>query len=155
MTSLAISQTISPELISSSGDNFKNTTYQLDWSLGECITATHTAGSYVITQGFHQNTYVITAVENLATDVNISVYPNPTTNLLTINFPTSATDFPTSEGLGNVKITVTDINGKILQQTEVTTYKEQLDFSIYTNGVYFLSVKQENQTIKLFKIIKN
>ncbi len=147
MTSLAISQTASPELVSSSGDSFNNSTYQLDWSLGESVTATHSAGDYVITQGFHQNTYVITAVENLATDVNISVYPNPTTDLITI-------DFPSFEGLGNV-ITVTDINGKILQQTEVTTDKEQFDFFNYANGVYFLSVKQENQTIKSFKIIKN
>ncbi len=147
MTSLAMSQTASPELVSSAGESFNNSTYQLNWSIGECVTATHSAGDYVITQGFHQNTYVITEVEDLATDIKISIYPNPTTDLLTI-------DFPTSERLGNV-ITVTDINGKVLQQTEITTDKKQLNFSNYANGIYFLSVKQKNQLIKSFKIIKN
>ena len=53
MTSLAMSQTASLELVSSSGDSFNNTSYQLDWSIGECITAWQAAGAYVITQGFH------------------------------------------------------------------------------------------------------
>ncbi len=140
-------QTASPELVSSSGDSFNNTSYQLDWSLGECITATHSAGNYVLTQGLHQNSYVITSVENLAKDINISVYPNPTTDLITIDLLSSA-------GHNNV-MTVTDINGKVLQQVEVINEVEQLSFSNYANGIYFLTIKQENQLIKSFKIIKN
>ncbi len=148
MTSLAMSQTANPELLSSAGESFSNSTYRLDWSVGECITATHSAGDYVLTQGFHQNTYVISAIEDFASDVNISVYPNPATDLLTIYFPTS--EIPV-----NVKISLADINGNILQQAEVKTDKEQLNFSGYAKGVYFLFVKQESQTIKSFKIIKN
>ena len=60
LTTMAFSQTANPELISSGGDSFSNTTYLLDWSIGECVTATHSEGDYVITQGFHQDTYVIT-----------------------------------------------------------------------------------------------
>ena len=143
----ANAQTASPELVSSAGDSFNNTSYQLDWSIGECLTATHTAGAYVLMQGFHQNTYVITEVEDLAKDINITVYPNPTIDLLTVNLEASAR--PSSV------LTITDLNGKVLQQVAVTTDKEQLDFSNYATGVYFLSVKQENQLIKSFKIIKN
>ncbi len=73
-------QTASPELVSSAGDRFNNTTYQLDRSIGECVTATHSAGDFVITQGLHQNTYVITAVEDLRADILMSVYPNPQCN---------------------------------------------------------------------------
>ncbi len=147
MTSLAFSQTASPELVSSAGDSFNNTSYQLDWSIGECIIQTHSAGDYVITQGFHQNSYVVTSVENLRTDINISVYPNPTTDLITLDFKTSA-------GLLNV-LTITDLNGKVLQQVKVTNETEQLNFSNYANGIYFLTVTENNQLIKSFKIIKN
>ena len=147
MTSLAISQTASPELVSSAGDSFNNTSYQLDWSIGECITATHSAGDYVFTQGFHQNSYVVTSVEDLRADIQMSVYPNPTTDFITIDLLSSA-------GHSNV-ITVTDLNGKVLQQAEVTNETEQLNFSDYANGVYFLSVTENNQLIKSFKIIKN
>jgi len=143
----ANAQTASPELVSSAGDSFNNTSYQLDWSIGECITATHSAGDYVITQGLHQGSYVITSVEDLRAEIEISVYPNPTTDLLTINLEASAR--PSSV------LTVTDINGKVLQQVEVTNETEQLNFSNYTAGIYFLTVKQANKLIKSFKIIKN
>ena len=146
----ANAQTASPELVSSAGDSFNNTSYQLDWSIGECVTATHNAGDYVITQGLHQGNYVVTSVEDLAADINISVYPNPTTDLISVSF----TDLPSSNGHGNV-IIITDINGKILQQAEVTSNVEQLNFSTYANGIYFLTVKQESKLIKSFKIIKN
>ena len=143
----AIAQTASPELVSSAGESFKNTGYQLDWSIGECVTATHSSGSYVITQGFHQNFYEITTVKDLAKDINITVYPNPTTNFLTVNLEASARPLSV--------LTITDINGKILQHSEVTNDQEQLDFSNYANGIYFLDVKQNNQLIKSFRIIKN
>ena len=51
-------------------------------------------------------------------------------------------------------LTITDINGKILQTKEVTNEIEQLNFSNFANGIYFLSLKQESQIIKSFKIIK-
>ena len=150
LMNMANSQTASPELVSSSGDRFNNTSYQLDWSIGECITATHIAGSYVTTQGFHQNSYVITAVEDLRTDINIFVYPNPTMDFILVDLST----FVASERPASV-LTITDINGKVLHQAKVTNAVEQLDLSNYTSGVYFLTVEQESQLIKSFKIIKN
>ena len=142
----ANAQMASPELVSSSGDSFNNTSYQLDWSIGECVTATHSSGDYVLTQGLHQNSYVITSVEDLATDLNISVYPNPTTDLINLT---------SLQNLSGLAVTVTDINGKVLQQAEVTNEVKELNFSNYANGIYFLTVKQENKLIKSFKIIKN
>ena len=147
LTSLSYSQVASPELISSAGDNFSNATYQLDWSIGECVTATHSAGSSVITQGFHQDSYIITAIEDLATDINIFVYPNPTTNFVSLQIESSKVE--------SMQYILTDINGKVLLNAEVLNNIEQFNFSAYTSGIYFLTVKQENQTIKSFKIIKN
>ncbi|MCK5536010.1 MAG: T9SS type A sorting domain-containing protein [Bacteroidales bacterium] len=149
LTSIVFSQTANPELVGSAGESFNNSTYQLDWSIGEFATATYSTGNYVITQGLHQNNYVITSVENMAREINISAYPNPTTDLISIFFA----DLLSSIEHGNVMI-VTDINGKVLQQVEVINEVEQLNFSNYANGIYFLTVKQLNQVIKSFKIIK-
>ena len=49
---------------------------------------------------------------------------------------------------------VTGISGKVLQNEKVLNEIEQLNFSNYTAGVYFLIIKQENKLIKSFKIIK-
>lgn len=147
---MAVSQTLSPELISSSGDSFNNTSYQLDWSIGECVTASHSAGTFIITQGFHQNTYIITATEDLAADIDMFVYPNPTSNFITVNFA-KVLNF----GKVSMVLTVSDNNGKVLLQEKISEQEKQLDFSAYTSGVYFLTLTKENQIIKSFKIIKN
>ena len=149
LTIMAISQPASPELVSSAGDSFNNTSYQLDWSIGECVTLTHSAGTYVITQGFHQDSYKITtSIDNLyGSEINITVYPNPTTNLVCLQVESSKAE--------SLQYILSDINGKILQNAEVLNNIVQLNFSTYTSGVYFLIVKQENQLIKSFKIIKN
>ena len=144
----ANAQTASPELLSPAGDSFNNTSYQLDWSIGECITATHSEGDYVLTQGFHQSTYAITAIKDLRADINMSVYPNPTTDFISLKVESSK-----AEGM---QYTITDFSGKVLQTSNLKSDIEQINFSNYANGVYFLSVKQENnQLIKSFKIIKN
>lgn len=142
----ATSQTASFELVSSSGESFNNATCQLDWSIGESITATHSAEDYIITQGFHQDDYVITTVEDLQTDINISVFPNPATDFITINLEASL--IPSS-------VLLSDTNGKAILQRKIFDAESKLDFSSYTQGVYFLSIKRENKVIKTFKIIKN
>ena len=142
----AKSQSASPELISSSGDSFQNSTYLLDWSLGECITETHSAGSYVLTQGFHQNVYFVTNVEDLHADIKMSVYPNPTTDFITIEFPSAQQQ--------DMIITISDMAGKVFLRKHIINNTEQLDFSAYACGVYFLIAEHNNQKIKSFTIIK-
>ncbi len=147
MTSLAMSQTASPELVSSAGESFNNTSYQLDWSIGECVTATHNAGDYVITQGFHQNFYVITTVENLRADIYMSVYPNPTSDFISLKIESSEVE--------DLQYTITDFSGKVLQISNFAGDIEQINFTNYAVGTYFISVMENNQLIKSFKIIKN
>ncbi len=61
-----------------------------------------------------------------------------------------------SLSIGQINIlTITDINRKILQNVKVTNEVEQLNFSNYTNDIYFISIYQNNKIIKSFKIIKN
>lgn len=149
ITTVAISQSASPELVSSSGDSFSNTSYQLDWSIGESLTATHNAGTYVITQGFQQSSYEITAIDDLSGSGVVTVYPNPATDFITVDIGDPA-GFENPQGL-----VLTDMNGKVLLLEKIVGSKQQLDFSTYPAGIYFLTVKQENQVIKSFKIIKN
>lgn len=150
ITNLAMSQTTSSELVSSSGDRFKNTRYQLEWSVGECVTATCVRESYVISQGLHHSGYdIVTGVDNIAKDVNITVYPNPTVGLINLELNSLF-----ENGMGNLLYSVIDFSGKVLQSERITGKVEHLDFSNYTAGVYCLIVRQENSLIGSFKIIK-
>lgn len=147
LTIMAMSQTASSELVSSGGDSFSNANYQIDWSIGECMIATFSGVNYQLTQGFHQSNYIVTDVEELSeSNANISVYPNPTTDLISVDF----TNVAVSESI----LTIADINGKVLQVRSSENNSEKLDFAAYAAGVYFLTVKQENKVVKSFKIIK-
>ena len=77
----------------------------------------------------------------------MAVYPNPTSNLLTLKIP--------QENLSNLSYQVYDINGKIVYGLQKITNLETT-FSMENNpkGVYFLNVMTNGKTIKSFKILK-
>jgi hypothetical protein len=78
-------------------------------------------------------------VEELANNNQIVVYPNPTPDLVYINYP-----YP-------VNITLHNIVGKVLQKGTM----QSVDLSVYKAATYFLTVEnKENNRLQTFKIIK-
>ena len=66
-----------------------------------------------------------------------------------------ASKFPFEGSKGDVYYTITDFSGKVLQTAKVRSDIEQINFSNYTAGTYFITVQENNQLIKSFKIMKN
>jgi len=56
---LITAQSVSPEVISSSGDYFEGANASLSWTLGEIATETLSAGDIILTQGFQQPITII------------------------------------------------------------------------------------------------
>jgi hypothetical protein len=135
----------SANLVGVAGDNYSNTNYQLNWSIGETLTETYQNGTNVLSQGFHQNTYSVVSVENNS-NIDLRVYPNPTTDLIMV-------DFNQYENASYV-LTIIDLNGKVLHSKKLNSNKVLLNFATYVSGTYSLLVKQQNKLIKSFKIIK-
>jgi hypothetical protein len=74
----------------------------------------------------------------------INIFPNPTTKALHFRFPTPF----------NGKIFQTDSLGKAIQILEI---KNKTNFStevLGSNGIYFITIEQENGLSKTLKIIK-
>jgi hypothetical protein len=141
-------QTVSLELVSSVGDIFKITSYQLDWSIGELQTETYAQTGQILTQGFHQSNYTVTALEQLnGLQFEISAFPNPTMDLINLKIGISKID--------GLQYIIADISGNIFQKENITSSNQQIDFSNYSNGVYFITVLQNRKSCKSFKIIKN
>ncbi|MCP4178690.1 MAG: T9SS type A sorting domain-containing protein [bacterium] len=146
LTTHLVGQNTSSELISSSGESFKNTTYQLDWSVGDNITASHSLEDYVITQGFHQTNSVIAEEKQLPDIItDMSVYPNPTSDLLVLKTPLSE----------NYLCEITDIKGNYILKEKITEPIKEMHFNNYADGIYFLTVKHGRNVLKTFKIIKH
>jgi hypothetical protein len=145
---LVFSQSISRQLVGAAGESYKNASYQLDWSIGELQTETYKATGQTLTQGFHQGNYLVTAIEQ-AKDLKfeITAFPNPTTDFIGLKFDNSK---PAS-----LQYTITDMIGKVLQTGRLCENNQQINFANYTVGTYFIIIKQNNQFVKSFKIIKN
>jgi len=142
----ALSQSSGAVLASSSGDSFNNSTFQLNWSLGEVTIETYNSETYVLTQGFHQNNYIITSINDFSKNIELSVYPNPTTNYLTLQVD----EFKTA----TLNYTLSDVDGKSLLSAQINNNLEKIDVSRFATGTYILFIKGDNQIIKSFKIIK-
>ena len=70
------------------------------------------------------------------------VYPNPTQGIISIAVGDAA--------LIGTLATVSDINGRILQQIKIVANTQSIDMSMYTNGIYFIKLKNK----EVLKIIK-
>lgn len=72
----------------------------------------------------------------------LSIYPNPTNGLLTVDFGNYLTN---TEGL----VTVKNILGQTLEtnQLNITTSKYNLDMTNYDSGIYFIEVVVDGETV--------
>ncbi|CAN5424819.1 hypothetical protein BH10BAC1_BH10BAC1_18510 [soil metagenome] len=138
-------QSISPEVIATSGTTFSDGTNTLDWTLGEPATNTFNAGSDMLTQGFHQPELMVTAIETLE-PASLSVFPNPTISSLNVQFATQQ----------NVcKVELFTMEGKLLESKIYNnTALSVIDMHDYTAGNYLLYITDNNKKCSSFKIIK-
>ena len=90
----------------------------------------------------------VTAVEDLRAEIEMLVYPNPTSDFISLNFAKI-------QNFGKISYTITDFSGRVLQTAELKTDLVQINFLNYAVGNYFITVQENNQLIKTFKIIKN
>jgi hypothetical protein len=135
------------ELISSSGNSHHNHSYYLDWSVGEVAIQTLEGTSGTLSQGFHQGILEIKPLsDNSEHDVNIAVYPNPTSSIIKL-----ATD----ENFDNeLIIYITTLTGSKIYQGFARDNNWQFNFRNYASGTYIIQIIKNNQKIKTFKIIK-
>ncbi len=77
-------------------------------------------------------------VQDLLEESLIQVYPNPAKNFALVK---------SNQIIGNV--IVVDISGKVLQIFHVDSFGATIDFSSYSQGIYFLNFEDLNQSIRL------
>jgi hypothetical protein len=142
----AFSQNLNQNLITSSGNYFTSGAYNLSWSIGEVVTATHSAGTNKLTQGFHQPPIRVTSIAE--SDILIfKVYPNPTSSGITILI---------LNGESRVECFLSDLLGRqLLYSTEQSANKIYMDLNQFSSGFYFLNIKQKDKKeFSRFKIQK-
>lgn len=146
MSSWGFAQSTSPEVIGSAGDHYSNGTTQMSWTLGEISTETYSDANNQLTQGFHQVTLMVTAIDDQLESLAVQVFPNPVADQLNISL---------EESTQAHRFRLLDASGKQLQVRESFFLNAEIDFSNYAKGTYFLHISDVNGTsVKTFKILK-
>jgi hypothetical protein len=132
------------EVISTQGESYSNTSANIDFTIGEVIIDTGTDGSHDLTQGFHQTNWNFLGVEDHAPNYEAVIFPNPTQDVL--NIKTSVFE--------NVTYTLYDAQGKLVMQDILSAEQTPIQVSQLAPGSYSLTLKNETQNLKTFKLVK-
>ena len=145
ITTITLAQTNSLQVIGSAGNSSTNANTQLTWTIGELIGSTASSDNSVLTQGFNQGSFLITAIDDVDNTL-INIHPNPTADFVNIIIK--------DKNLINYQYILSDVNGKATQQNKIENNITSVSFQELSSAVYFIQVVINNQKTKTFKIIK-
>ena len=90
---------------------------------------------------------VVSDVEEPAFNGNISIYPNPTQNMLTL----SVTNNETAE----MSYSLFDIKGQLITSQKLSGNQTNIQLTDFAASTYIIKVMSQNTELKSFRIIKN
>ena len=82
-------------------------------------------------------------MNNIVANADLQLYPNPSSNLVQLNYA--------FEGQQQLNIQVLDAVGRVVKSEKTTAlngYQTQLNFANEARGYYIVSITSENGTIK-------
>lgn len=135
--------------VNATGGNASGSAGTVVYSLGQVVYTTNSGTNGSISQGVQQlfEISVVTAVEeSKGINLSVLVYPNPTTENLTLNI----VDFD----IAKLMYELYDMNGKLLQSKKITEKQTKIEMSNLMPTTYFIKVAKENKEVKTFKVIK-
>ena len=135
-------------MVASSGTTFMNSSGSISFTIGEGVAQTLSGSDKSITQGFQQSYIAVSLINEIkAMDFAITVFPNPTTNDLTLKL--------IKETVMGLEYLLFDANGKLISQKNMENSETVIPLSRFAQGYYILKVQEGEKEIKSFKIIKH
>jgi hypothetical protein len=130
-----------------SGGEATGTGGTASYSVGQVVYTTNTGTNGSVAQGVQQPYEISTTVGINETSIHLemSVYPNPTTNYLTLKV----------EDNSNLSYQLYDLQGKVIENKKVNANSTIITMEALPKATYFLRVTDNKNTVKTFKVIKN
>jgi hypothetical protein len=119
------------------------------YSVGQIVYTTNTGTTGLVAHGVHQPYEISIALgtEDNSINLELTAYPNPTTNFLTLNVVKAETS--------TINFELYDISGKLIESRKILSSSETIAMENLPTATYFLKVTNNNNELKIFKIIKN
>ena len=138
------------ESVNATGGNASGSGGSSSYTVGQVTYQTHHGTSGTVAEGVQHpyEIWVVTSIdEAVGITLNISAYPNPTKDFLTLEIR----DFdPTG-----LTYQLFDMSGKILIDELITDTHTRIDMNQMVPAVYFVRVVKSSKEVKTFKVIKN
>lgn len=137
------------ESANSSGGDASGSGGTVAYSIGQVAYTTLNGSSGSVAQGV-QHSYEIFLVGDLAaaSDISLTVFPNPTTDNLTLQV--------SDQLLENLEYKLVDMKGVLLKRGPIESQQTQIDMSGFSSAIYFVHVTTQNSMpVQSFKIIKH
>jgi hypothetical protein len=117
------------------------------YSVGQVVYTTATGTNGSVAQGVQQPYEISTTVgiKETAITLELSVYPNPTTDYLTLKV----------EDNTELNYQLYDLQGKVIENKKVTANSTTIKMEALPKSIYFLNITKNIRIVKTFKIIKN
>lgn len=138
---------IAQQNIASTGAYFENNQFSVSYGVGELAIETFSSGDYILTQGFQQSRLSVTDIDGEGSSTeSFTVYPNPTSDYVHVNFKDADKDQYTYQ--------IVDMAGKMTDQQNIANQNMRVSFVERKAGVYFLQILSKDKPIKTYKIVK-
>ncbi|AWM14594.1 T9SS type A sorting domain-containing protein [Flavobacterium sp. NRK F10] len=147
---LGISNCFAQQSPTSSGGDLTGTTGSVSYSVGQIDYNTNSGSNGYTIEGVQQPYEIseVLATENFSELItNVSIYPNPSTDILTLKMTNS-------ENL-SLNFKLVDINGKVIKSDKIASDITEIAVSDLPSAVYFLQISDQNKEVKTYKIIKH
>ncbi|MCB9222932.1 MAG: T9SS type A sorting domain-containing protein [Crocinitomicaceae bacterium] len=129
-------------VIGSAGTYTELSNGSISWTLGEVVIVTSSIPTNDVTQGFQQGDIYVLSVKDYADKkLDISVYPNPADDIINV----------TSSEL--TKMTIMDMQGKLIDVMDISEITTQVDVSYLSRGTYMLMFEANGTLAKQMKIV--
>ena len=129
-----MAQSLTPQVIASSGNSFSNATGKLDFTIGEVVISTLSVGGNILTQGFHQPEIKFSSIEDHHPDFAFTLYPNPTEQFVTVE----------SSQPDDLQVCVFDAAGGAILVSPVFQQKITIDLYLLAAGSYIFRITNKS-----------
>ena len=131
----------------SAGGDAEGDNGSVSFSIGQVVYTSAQSATGNINQGVQQpfDVGVVTGVEELG--INLSVYPNPTSGLLTLTVDQAETQ--------PLSFELFDASGRSVASKDNLSASTQISLDAFVSGIYTLSVYRSNKPVKSFRIVRN
>jgi hypothetical protein len=144
---LGLGELYAQESPTTAGGEATGTGGTASYSVGQVVYTAATGTNGSLAQGVQQPYEISTTVgiKETAITLELSVYPNPTTDYLTLKV----------EDNTELNYQLYDLQGKVIENKKVSSTRTSINVENLPNAIYFLNVVKNNQVVKTFKVIKN